>query len=512
MEQEHKKQSKLSEFFSDKTNRTLLAIIIISLIIRIYYFILTKNQAVWWDESEYLVTAKHWALGVPWDVNPQRPILFSLLFAIFYKLAIPDIVGKFFFVLLPSLGVIVISYLLAKEMYDKKIAILTSAFMSIFYVLIFNTTRYHTDALGVLLGLFAIYFFWKGYVNQKSKKLIWLVGIFLAFNFATRLVAVLIAGTILVYLILTTGLKFLRNKDLWISLGLGLIPLGIYLIYNLISYNKIFAFSAGYIRPEDLAALAANPPAWYVFSFIGIFLGIIMLIVFLVGIIFSYKLIIGYDLVIKEQDKKSFADLFIILLLLVHIIWFVFIQRAAEDRWLLPMAFGIFALVAKGLTVIYENIKKYNKIIASIALGVLLVLGTYHQLSLTDKIIKAKILTYSQEPLAGEFLKQNTNKAESIISNNEVAPLAYHTERKVYGFGETEQDTIKIIKDKKPKYLIWTAYFPSKEWTYGFAEKHKESLNLIKVYESSGPVSVLIQSNNNKPVGVAIYEFKNYNF
>lgn len=504
--QELKKQQKgkISAFLSDKTNRTFLIILIIAFIIRIYYFLLTKNQAVWWDESEYLVTAKHWALGVPWDVNAQRPILFPLLFTIFYKLGIPDIVGKFFFVLLPSLGVVLVSYFLAKEMYDKKIALITSTFMSIFYVLIFNTSRFHTDALGVFLGLLAIYFFYKGYVNQKSRKLILLVGVFLALNFATRLVAVLILFTILAYLILTTGLKFLKDKDLWLSLGFGLIPLGAYLLYNIISYNKIFAFTAGYVRSEDIAVLTANPPAWYVFSFISLFLGVVILIVFIVGLISCYKLIIGYDLVLKQKDKKSFADLFLILLMLIHIIWFVFIQRAAEDRWLLPMSFALFALTSKGLIIIYDNIKKYNKTASAISLAVILVFGAYHQLSLADNIIKAKIPTYAKEPQASEFLKLNTKTTESILSNNEVAPLAYHSERKIYGFPDKQEDVIKTIKQQQPKYLILTAYGPTRSWTNEFLEKYKDSLKPVQAYTET-------YSGQEVPV-VIIYQFIDYNF
>ena len=500
MAEEQKKKGKLPQFFSDKKNRTLIAILIIFFIIRIYYFILTKNQGVWWDESEYLITAKHWALSVPWDVNPQRPILFSLLFALIYKLSIPEIIGKFFFVFLPSLGVVLMSYLLAKEMYSKTIGLLTAAFMGIFYLIIFNTTRYHTDILGLLLGSLAIYFFWKGFVNQKSKKLIWLVGIFLALNFATRLVAVLVLFSILAFLVLTTGIKFLKNKDLWISLGLGLIPLGIYFVYNIISYKNIFAFTAGYVRPQDLAVLSANPPAWYVFSFIVTFLGILIFLVFLIGLISTYKIFIGYDIVLKEKDKESFANLFIILVLLINIIWFVFVQRAAEDRWLLPMAFGLFVFASKGIMVIYGNIKKYNKTISLICVSALLLLGAYHQVTLTDQIIKAKIPTYSQEQLAGAFLKQNTNKADSVISNNEVAPLSYYAERKIYGFTDAQESTIKLIKEKKPKYLVLTGYFPSKQWTYQFPEQYKDSLTAVQGYQDQGQVAVVI------------YQFKNYNF
>ena len=67
------KNSKTKEFF--KENFVLIVILLFGFILRLYYLILTKNQAVWWDEGEYLSMGLHWLFNIPYDLNPQRPIL-----------------------------------------------------------------------------------------------------------------------------------------------------------------------------------------------------------------------------------------------------------------------------------------------------------------------------------------------------------------------------------------------------------------------------------------------------
>ena len=66
-------QDKLKEFI--KENFGILLIVIFGFMIRIYYFILTKNQTEFWDGAEYLSYASHWAFGLPVEFNPQRPPL-----------------------------------------------------------------------------------------------------------------------------------------------------------------------------------------------------------------------------------------------------------------------------------------------------------------------------------------------------------------------------------------------------------------------------------------------------
>ena len=69
----------IEKFLRNKHNLMLLGALLIAFVIRLYYFIQTYNQPLWWDEAEYMSMAKNILYGIPFDFNPQRPILFPLL-------------------------------------------------------------------------------------------------------------------------------------------------------------------------------------------------------------------------------------------------------------------------------------------------------------------------------------------------------------------------------------------------------------------------------------------------
>jgi len=54
-------------WLKDPYNLTLVIIIVLAFAIRLYYFFITKNQPLWWDEAEYMATAKHWAFNVSYN-------------------------------------------------------------------------------------------------------------------------------------------------------------------------------------------------------------------------------------------------------------------------------------------------------------------------------------------------------------------------------------------------------------------------------------------------------------
>ena len=66
-------------------NIILILILILALVIRLNYF--NDNQAVWWDEAEYLLQAKHWAFQTPnTGFGEVRPILLSFILSLFYRI------------------------------------------------------------------------------------------------------------------------------------------------------------------------------------------------------------------------------------------------------------------------------------------------------------------------------------------------------------------------------------------------------------------------------------------
>src|SRR3989344_8492417 len=116
MEEEKKEEVKIevkpeikeekADFFKKNSKYFLVGVLLIAFIIRIYYFYLTKNQAVWWDEAEYLVQAKHIAFNLPntgWF--EFREPLMPIIFAFFYKLGLGEMFFRCMMIIMSLLGI-----------------------------------------------------------------------------------------------------------------------------------------------------------------------------------------------------------------------------------------------------------------------------------------------------------------------------------------------------------------------------------------------------------------------
>src|SRR3989344_6355489 len=280
-----------------KENLPIILILLFGFIVRIYYLILTKNQAEWYDSGEYLSTGLHWFFNIPYDINPQRPILFPLMEGILLNFGASETLLKIILELIPSTLLILISYLIVKEMYNKRLALLVALFTSVFWLILFNTVRLHADIPLLFFGYLAMLFFWKGYVKKEKNYYIWLVGVFIALAFLTKLTGALFGIIIFVFLLIVDKLKFLKNKHLWIALILMFLLILPYLIWQNNTYDNPLAFLAG----SHVTSSTTNPDkpvAWYVFNWLPWMLHIPLFILFLLGVITLYGLVLSFDLII----------------------------------------------------------------------------------------------------------------------------------------------------------------------------------------------------------------------
>src|SRR3989344_1966632 len=102
MKNEGSIKEKVKTCLKDPYNLAIIGVVIASFIIRLYYLVYTKGQTLWWDEAEYMSSAKNIAFGVPYDFNPQRPPLFQLFGAILLKLGLQEFSLKLILVAIPS--------------------------------------------------------------------------------------------------------------------------------------------------------------------------------------------------------------------------------------------------------------------------------------------------------------------------------------------------------------------------------------------------------------------------
>ena len=482
-----------------KENLPIILILVLGFAIRLYYFILTKNQTEWWDAAEYLSMASHWAFNIPFDFNPQRPPLFPLLEALFLKLGASDLFLKFVLEVIPSTLLILISYLIVKEMYNKKLALLVSFFMSIFWLILFNTTRLHADIPLLFFSYLSVYYFWKGYVKKEKNYYLYLALVFIALAFLIKLTAGIFGVIFLVFLLIIDKLKFLKNKHLWIAFILFCLILLPYFIWQNNVYNNSLAFLAGSHVTSDPGDLGNKPIAWYVFEWIPWMLHIPYFILFLIGLLMLYALFLSLDLILKNKSNENYNDLFVFLWISITLVYFVFLERDAEDRWLLPIALPLFVLVGKGLYFVYELIKKYQKNIAITVFIILILLGAYFQLDRASEVINSKKDSYKEVRESALWIRENSNPNDVIFSKS-VTQMTYYARRQVLGFGGNETEFKKHILKYKPKYIIFSIFEPHGN-TLEFPQKFSSSLEPIKAYYAG--------DDNTKYV-LVIYEFKNY--
>ena len=124
----------IKNWFKQKDNLLLFLVIFGAFIFRLIFFLQTYNQPVWWDEGEYLSMAKSFVYGIPFDFNPQRPFLLPAFIAGIFAIGLGEAAARFITVVLPSLGAVIAMYFLGKEMYDKKVGIIASFLLAVFWV------------------------------------------------------------------------------------------------------------------------------------------------------------------------------------------------------------------------------------------------------------------------------------------------------------------------------------------------------------------------------------------
>src|SRR3989344_3878454 len=115
------KKEKLKNLFTDKNKLILLAIIVFAFAIRLYYFFLTKNQPLWWDEADYMAYAKNLA-GIEngWIVTSAHNSIFPFIVSLFFKFGFSEVMIKFFVAFIPSIVLVLVTYFLCIEIFEDK--------------------------------------------------------------------------------------------------------------------------------------------------------------------------------------------------------------------------------------------------------------------------------------------------------------------------------------------------------------------------------------------------------
>ncbi len=510
----------LTSWITNNYDKTFFAILIIAFIIRFIVFLKTMNQPIWWDGADYLVAAKRWGLGL--DIRDiwyfRRGFFWPIFCAIFFKLGLGEIGIRFSEVLF-SIGIIFVSYFIVSEMFDKKKALLVSLCLSFSWIVLFFTGRILTELPSTFFLLLSLLFFWKGYVKSSSKKFLIFFGIFYALAVLTRMQLLMFAPCFLIFAFLKNKISIFKNKNLWFAV----------LSFLIILSPQIYLYSSHYGNPvKDILAHyfgvnletevgSVNERTFSsVFNYIkdlpysldGTFslpLKFIFILFFIGALIFLFELLLGIDKFLSHPEIMK--KIFILLWLIIPFLVLGYITDYVEHRYLMPVLPFLFLLVVFPLNYLegmFEKKFNFSKVKSFVCVFLILFFLLIPNLIWANQLIESKKISFIEVKQAGEWIKENSNLTDIIISNS-LPQIEYYSERSTYPFdlGKTggkykanQSEFEKFVYDKKPKYLIISGYENQEDWVNAYLQKNAERFTPVKTYKQ-GEQFILV-----------VYEFK----
>lgn len=529
MEEEiEKRKSKLNKFFfgwiKDNYDKFFLIILIFAFVIRLYLFFKTMDQPFWWDEADYLSTGKRLGLGL--DIRDiwyyRRGFLFPLISALFFRLGLGEI-GIRFLIVLFSGGIIAVSYFIITKMFNKKIALLTSIGLSASWILLFFTGRILTDIPAAFFILLSLFLFWKGYVLKEGNKFLYLFGLFFALAVLTRMQSLMLAPPFLIYIFFKERLKIFKNKKLWITLGIFLLLLLPYfIIYSMHYGNPLGDISSHYLGVGEEAIETGYQRTFSMdifnyFKDLPYMMTISIFVMLIIGIFYFFiDLFIGFDKIFKSELLQNKFFVLIWILSLFLIMGYIGSVSYVEQRYItagLPFLF----LIAMSPFILIDNlITKHfhiNKKISLFFIFIIIALLFIPNITLTNSILENKKNSYLEVKQAGEWIKENSNPKDIIISDS-LPQITYYSERSTYAFeiykdGMSKRDAElmkypdgeegfnSFIEDKKPKYAMISVFETHDDWVYSYPKKYSDIMVPVQAFYSADQKPLLI-----------IYEFK----
>ncbi len=507
-----------TSWIKDNYDKVFIVILILAFIIRFWIFLKTMNQPLWWDTASYLATAKQWGLGL--NVNSvwyfRRGFLWALIPAIFFKLGLGE-TGIRFATVLFSTGIVAVSYFLIRDMFSKKIALFTSLIMTFSWVYLFFAGRPMTSTPASFFILLSLFFFWKGYVQKKGNKFIYLFGLFFALSVLTRMQYLMFAPVFAIYVFTKEKFKLFKNKHLWIAViifSLTFLPHAI--LYSQHFGNFLLDMLTYYVRIPGLTQPGSISPIAkadiHLFKFITDLpyaLSKPIFALFFIGL-FCYfiDMFLGIDKIFKNPEVQK--KIFIFFWLLIPLLVLGYMSPYPQQRYLMPLYPFLFAIAVIPLFKVGDLFKSKSKAKDIIIFALVLLLVTYPTFSLVqnsqsnlawaNSLIDNKINSYGEVMQAGIWMKENSETGDIVISES-YPQTAYYSERSTFAFSgkgnpelhveQNEEEFNEFIKLNKPKYMMISIFQVHPEWVYTYPEKHQELLVPVQVY-SQGEQPVLV--------------------
>ncbi len=493
-----KRKDKIKNWLKNPLNLAILLVLAFAFILRIYYFVLTQNQPLWWDETAYGTLAKN-SITHMWDgteiVKGEtliRPPFFPFLWSILLRLGFSEIPIRFILEFIPSILSVLFLYLTVKELYNKKISLFATLIYSVLWIQLFYTGRLltHMPSLGLLFA--STYLFIKSLKAEFNYKYFAISLLLACFVMLMRYPDGIIFLVYAIFLLIVKKTSIIKDPKAWIAALIGFIPILGFFLYNYFTKGNIFPALLG----SNYVQSVSKSVNFSILSFINVYLTPTFFILFLAGLcIVLFELSLSYGFI--SMNKKFQSHLFILLVLVIFYSFYIFYIKGAEDRWLFPMSLSFTAFVALGLNSLHNLIKKYSKVFSIILILGILSFGAYSELTFADALIKEKKETYLQLKQGFEWLKDNSPPDSILLASGMEPYVTYYSERKFEYIPQNETD----IENIKADYLVVHGFSQQPSYINDYLSKNQNKWQPINAFffdkEQKQPAFIVYQKVSN---------------
>jgi len=501
----------------DNYDKAFIGVLILAFALRIWVFTLTKDQAAWFDAAEYLSTAKKWAgIGNMTDIWYYRRGFFWPLFAsFFFRFGLGETAINLVTILF-STGIITVSYFLIKDMFNKKYALFSCIGLTFSWVFLFFTGRPSNEIPATFFLLLSLLFFWKGYELKQGNKYIYFFAFSFAISVLTRMQNLMFILILFIFIFVKEKFAFLKNKSLWISLLIFILVM----LPHFIIYNQHFGNPVKDIMSWYFGVQVGNEPTQRTYDFTTLSMYFFDLpynltkpifILFIIGAFYFFMdFLFGFDKIFKNNDIQK--KLFILLWIVIPFLILGYFGGYPEQRYTMmqhPFFFMIVAIPLFEVGKLIEKNSKINKKVIAFLILIIFIAVLMPNLLWANSLIENKKMSYYEVKLAGEWIKQNSNSGEMVITNS-FPQISYYSERKVATFGDcyngpeshlpgcSKEEFYEFVEDVKPRFLILSIFQNHEDWVLNYPQEHNDTWTPVQVYrQGEQPVLIIYESNYN---------------
>ena len=507
------RKEKIKKWFSNKENFALFLILAFAFLIRLYYFIKIGNQPLWWDESAYGSLAKNLQLHL-WDNTSIimsekfiRPPLFYIPWYLLMAVGFSETFIRIILEFIPSVLTIFFVYLVGKEMYSKKIGLISAFIFSVLWIHLFYTLRLLVHMPELLFLFSSIYYFIKATKSEFNNKHFAISIFLLSIATLVRYTNGMFFFIFFVYFIFSAP-KQIKTKKFWLYSFIGLLPLLIFFIINYFLVGNIFpALFGSYLQPVGAKQGIIKPFAFGFLNNIPLYLTTeysifsfktFFFIFFILGIAISlFEVFIAYNFLTK--DKKLQNHLFLLLSLVVVCSFFIFYLKGGEDRYLFPASLSLVIFSSLGIVYLTDLIRDYNKYLPLTIILIILAFGAYSQLKFADETVQNKKDSFLQIKQGFEWIKANTPK-DAVLTGAVIDAYApYYSERKFIPLPKNKSEISSINQD----YLIWHGFTEQPEYLPDYLNNNQNQWQAVQAYfidyQKKQPLMIIF-ANTNKTI------------